>query len=207
MGNNYQISGDSGEYEFLTESVELSKYVSGMCIEIGLRRGLGTKTIIDAVRQYCPGKTVVAVDPYGSILYKPREHMEACRLDYTNQMKAETLAALWAYVAENPVDFHYFCMTDDEYFERFGDFVPIYNIDEIGCTGYSFVHLDGPHSVESVNHEVDWFSDRMLPGAILCIDDITSDFIPIELVEQHMGDRFECIKKGFKKGLWRRRDA
>lgn len=201
---NYEISGDSGEYEFLTEGVELSKEIPGMCIEIGLRRGLGTKTIIDAVREFCPGKTVVAVDPYGSILYKPRDHMPECRLDYTNQMKTETLAALWSYVAENPVSFKYFDLTDLEFFYSFYDGIPLFDIETKIESDYSFVHLDGPHGVEEVNLEIDWFVERMLPGAILVIDDITPDFIPIEKIEEHMGDRFECVKKGMKKGIWRK---
>lgn len=201
----YLIEGDSGEYEFLTEAVELSKDVPGMCIEIGLRRGLGTKTIIDAVRQYCPAKIIVAVDPYGSILYKPRDHMPECRLDYTNQMKAETLSAIWAYVAENPVRFDYYPMTDAEYFERFWDCVPLYDVFTSEGNKYSVVHLDGPHGLTEVNHEIDWFAERMLPGSILVIDDITPDFIPIEKVEEHMGDRFELVKKGIKKGIWRRK--
>lgn len=204
MENKYEILGDSGEYEFLTEAVELSKEVTGMCIEIGLRRGLGTKTIIDAVRQFCPDKTVIAVDPYGSILYKPRDHMPECRLDYTNQMKYECLAAIYDYIVDHPVDFHYFCMTDAHFFSRFNDGIPIYEV-EIGYKArYSMVHLDGPHGVPEVCNEIDWFSKRMLPGAILVIDDITPDFIPIEKVEAHMGDRFECVKKGMKKGIWQK---
>lgn len=198
------ISGDSGEYEFLTEAVNISKDVPGMCIEIGLRRGLGTKTIIDAVRQYCFDKTVVAVDPYGSILYQPREHVEPCRLDYTNQMKAETLAALWAYIAENPVDFKFYNWTDEFYFNKMEDGEVVYDLEPDFKKYFSMIHLDGPHSVEAVNKEIDWFYERMLPGATLVIDDITPDFIPIEKVEQHMGGRFECIKKGLKKGIWKK---
>lgn len=199
------ISGDSGEYEFLTEAVQISAGIPGMCIEIGVRRGMGTKTIIDAVRQYCPDKTVIAVDPYGSILYKPRDHMEECRLDYTNQMKADCMADLWSYVRDNPVSFKYFDMTDTEYFERFGDGVWIYDIEEHLKNIYAMVHLDGPHGVLEVWSEIEWFSERMLPGATLVIDDITPDFIPIEQVEEYIGDRFECVKKGFKKGIWRKK--
>lgn len=199
-----EIEGDSDEYWFLTEGIELSKDIQGMCIEIGLRRGMGTKTIIDAVRQFCPDKTVIAVDPYGSLLYKPRDHMEPCRLDYTNQMKNETLAALWSYIAENPIDFHYFCSTDTQYFADRKHGVVTYDYKQGLQTLYSTVHLDGPHGVKEVNYEIDWFATRMLPGAILCIDDITPDFIPIEKVEAHMGDRFVCVKKGMKKGLWKR---
>lgn len=133
--------------------------------------------------------------------------MEPCRLDYTNQMKDETLAALWGCVAQsgNPVDFHYYCMTDDRYMEKFADGIETYSLEPKLLTAYSMVHLDGPHSVIAVNKEVDWFADRMIKGATLVIDDITPDFIPIEKVEKHMGDRFECLKKGVKKGIWVRK--
>lgn len=203
--NKYEITGDSGEYEFLTEAVELSKDVSGMCIEIGLRRGLGTKTIIDAVMQFCPDKTVIAVDPYGSILYKPRDHMPECRLDYTNQMKFECLAAIYDYLVDHPVDFKFYNWTDEFYFNKMSDGEVTYELETDFKKYFSMVHLDGPHGVPEVCKEIDWFSERMLPGSILVIDDITPDFLPIEKVEEHMGDRFECIKKGFKKGIWRKK--
>ena len=152
-----ELSGDSGEYEFLTEAVQLSANVEGMCVEIGLRRGLGTKTIIDAVRQYCPNKTVISIDPYGSIPYIGREHMGACRLDYTNNMKAECMSAMWEYVLKNPVSYKYFDMTDDEFFDRFGDYVPVYEL-ECGVESmYSMVHLDGVHTIAVVSKEVLWF--------------------------------------------------
>src|SRR6184192_1340246 len=194
------LEGDSGEYEFLTEAVEMSKDVPGMCVEIGLRRGLGTKTIIDAVREFCPAKTVIAIDPYGSIPYIGREHMGECRLDYTNQMKADCMADIWAYVRDNPVDFKYFDMTDEEYFGRFGDYVPHYDVYVNAKFNYSMVHLDGPHTVWHICNEVAWFNKRMLEGATIVVDDVTIDFVdiaPINRMFKSIG--WELVKEGLKK--------
>lgn len=200
------IEGDSGEYEFLAEAVELSKGNAGPCVEIGLRRGMGTKTIIDAVRQYCPAKTVIAIDPYGSILYIGREMNEPCRLDYTNQMKNECLAAIYAYLVDNPCSFQFYNWTDERYFLRMVHGVPVYELEETLITEYSFAHLDGPHYYDAVSQEILFFNDRMQSGAVICVDDVTPDFIDIKPIQElfiRLG--WNEIKMGLKKGIWQKK--
>lgn len=197
------LEGDSGEYEFLTEAVSLSKDVEGMCIEIGLRRGMGTKTIMDAVREYCPGKVVIAVDPYGSIPYVGREHMGACRLDYTNEMKSECMVDLWTYVRDNPVNFYPCLMTDDVFFEAFALGFEVYDIDPVKCNKYAMAHLDGPHYIAALKKEINWFNERMLPGAVIVIDDVTIDFVDIKPINELftvLG--WSLVKEGFKKNIY-----
>ncbi len=206
MNEKYTISGDSDEYWFLTEAVELSAHLPHPCVEIGLRRGMGTKTIIDAVRWFCPEKTVISIDPYGNIPYIGREKDGYVHLDYTNQMKAETQAALWAYIAENPVDYHFYCWTDTEFFKRIYDFVPVYtgNFSIMGYTEYSMCHLDGPHTVVDVKAELDYFIPRMPVGGIIVFDDITPDFYDHSQIEAYIADQFEIIKTGGKKQIVRK---
>lgn len=200
-----EILGDSGEYEFLTEAVELSKDVEGMCIEIGLRRGLGTKTIIDAVRQFCPHKTVISVDPFGSIPYVGREHIGEIRLDYDNPMKVDCMVAMWSYIRDNPVNFRYECLTDYAFFEKYNDGVPKYDIDASEEKWYSVSHLDGPHNYEHVSREILWFNERMKPGAIIIIDDCTPDFIQIEPINNLLFSLgWELYKEGVKKNIYRK---
>lgn len=200
------IEGDSGEYEFLTESIDLSKYVDGMCIEIGVRRGLGTKTIIDAARRFCPHKTVISVDCYGSIPYVGREHIGEIRLDYDNNMKVDCMIDLWCYVRDNPVNWRPECLTDYEFFEKYADGVPKYDIDPIIETKYSMAHLDGPHNYEHVSNEIIWFNDRMDSGATIIIDDITPDFIKIEPINELLISLgWNIIKQGAKKGLYQKK--
>lgn len=196
------IEGDSAEYELLAMAVEQSSLVEGMCIEIGLRLGMGTYTIMQSVLLNCPNKTVVSVDPYGSIIYQGREHMEPCRLDYTHEMKNKCLSELWPFVKENNLSFKYFDMTDEQFFKRFSDGVPHYNEQEYLEAKYSMVHLDGPHSVKHVCMELDWFAPRMDAYATLVIDDCTPDFIQIEKVEEHMKGNFELLVKGEKKRIY-----
>lgn len=200
-----EILGDSAEYELLTEAVRLSAKVDGICCEIGLRRGMGTKMIIDAVRKYCPNKTVVAIDPYGSILYQGREHMPPCRLDYDNQMKNECLHAIYGYIIDNPVSFQFFNWTDERFFLRMEHGLPVYDLEEQLITEYSFAHLDGPHNYKAVSHEIKWFNHRMKSGATIVIDDITPDFIQIEPVNDlfvQLG--WKWVKRGEKKGIWQK---
>lgn len=203
--SNYEILGDSAEYELITEAIELSKGIDGMCVEIGLRLGMGTKMIIDAVRQYCPNKMVISIDPYGSILYHGREHMEPCRLDYTNDMKIKCLSNIYQYLEQNPVNYQFFNWTDHRFFDYMAYGVPIYEQDEIVLTRYSFVHLDGPHNVKHVVNEILWFNERMDAGATIVIDDITPDFIRIEPVNDafiQLG--WKWVKRGEKKGIWQK---
>lgn len=200
------IEGDSGEYEFLTEAVGLSADVEGMCIEIGLRRGMGTKTIIDAVRRYCPTKTVIAVDPYGSIPYVGREHIGEIRLDYDNNMKVDCMIDMWMYVRENPVNFRYECLTDHEFFSKYTNGVYKYEEDPILEQLYSMAHLDGPHHYPAIYQEVVFFNERMNTGAVIVIDDITLDFINIEPVKQlFVSLGWEEVKLGLKKGIWQKK--
>lgn len=204
-----EITGDSGEYELLELGVMLSKDIPGMCIEIGLRMGLGTKTIIDAVRVHCPDKTVVAIDPYGSILYRVREMNEPCRLDYDNGMKYRCLSALYTYLIDNPVDFHFFDVEDTVFFEKHANGIEKYNLEKTVLTDYSLVFYDGPHDVESIKKEIDFFLPRTPKGGIWIFDDCTPDFYDHPKIEDYMGINdedgdFERIHKGHKKAIYRR---
>lgn len=203
------LKGDSGEYELLAQGVELSKEVEGMLVEVGLREGLGTKFIIDAAVIHRPGSTVISIDPYGSILYKPRDHMPECRLDYTNEMGKQCVADLSAYVIDKPIEWLFERKTDIEFFRVYENGIELYNLETTRCNKYAFVHLDGPHGVYEVCHEIDWFAERMDAGSILVIDDITPDFLPLEVVEDHMGindenGRFERVVKGMKKAIYKK---
>lgn len=197
------ILGDSGEYEFLTECIDISKYVDGMCVEIGLRRGMGTKTIIDAVRQFCPHKTVISVDPYGSIPYVGREHIGEIRLDYDNKMRNEAMVDMWQYSSDADVNWLPFIMTDTQFFKSFADGVEINELETSVCNKYSMAHLDGPHNYEHVSKEILWFNDRMDSGATITIDDITIDFIDIKPINELLISLgWSIVKQGAKKGIY-----
>ncbi len=201
MNNNIDLPGDSADYHLLTKGIELSANVNGLTCEIGLRRGGGTKHIIDAIAQYCPGKTHIAIDPYGHIPYEHKEG-QVVQLDYTNDMRDECLSNLYQYTRQKQVPFIFFNLEDTEFFKRFADGVPTYNIDVTVWRKYSFVHFDGPHAMDPILQEVKFFRDRIAPGACWVFDDVVGyyDHDCLELGLFEIG--FKLIDKTRHKALY-----
>ncbi len=199
------IQGDSGQYEYLHEAVQMAKDVDGLICELGVRAGMGTQYLIDAAIAYRPGSVVIGIDPYGSILYKPREHMEECRLDYDNDMGKQCMADLSAYVLGKAVHWFLFRMTDTEFFRLYKDGIELYELEAKRVNKYATVHLDGPHDFEHVANEGKFFSDRMDKGATLVLDDVTPDFIKIEPINEYFElIGLKLIKTGIKKNIYQK---
>jgi hypothetical protein len=193
------IEGDSAEYEYITEGVELSKDVFGLCIELGVRRGMGTKTIMDAIKAYCPDKVSVAVDPYGNIEYFHKEN-EKIRLDYTNSMRYQCMQSLNAYADEIGVHFIPIVLEDTEFFKRYSDGVPMYRGYKSIINEYSFIHFDAPHAVAEIKEEIDFFHPRTKSGAVFCFDDVVGFYPHDEEIEPYLfALGYKLIKKGGKK--------
>jgi len=174
MSNDIRIElpGDSGDYELITKGIELSKDAEGLCMEIGLRRGGGTKYIIDGIAQYCPDKVACAIDPYGNIEYRSREG-RVCRIDYTNQMRDEALPQIYTYALQKRVHFVFINLEDGEFFLRYMSGIPIYREYKEVVNKYSFVHFDGPHTYDDVMAEIGFFLSRTSVGGCWVFDDVT----------------------------------
>ena len=96
------------------------------------------------------------------------------KCDYTNTMRNECLVDLYYYCLANDMPFLFFNLEDTEFFKRYSDGVPFYN-DTVGkqlISDYAFVHFDGPHIVEAVKAEVDFFHPRSVTGAVWVFDDV-----------------------------------
>ncbi len=196
------INGDSGEYEFLTEAVRLSAHIDAPTVEIGVRAGLGSKTMMEAIVEFCPGKTHIGIDPYGSILYALKEGVEPCRLDYTNDMYKQCMADLFGYIIGKPVEFVHFKMTDLRYFVQP---IPLYSLDEQMVYTYSCIHFDGPHTASDVLREVKFFHDRTPSGATFVFDDIgVEDFFYTHSIVHDwlLESGWKLVKMGIKKALY-----
>jgi len=190
------ISGDSKEYEFFDEAVKLLKNPIGVSVEIGVRRGMGTKCIIDAYRKYHPGVKLkhLGIDPYGDIIYRTADNDLGGRLDYTNKMKQEALLDL---IKEYP-EFNFINLEDSEFFKRFADGYPVYDNEKKLLTQYEIVHFDGPHDTESVMNEVNFFVERKPEQCVYIFDDI--DTHDIDRIGEHLiWNGFKEIKKGNRK--------
>jgi hypothetical protein len=190
------ITGDSKEYEFFDEAVKLLKDPIGVSVEIGVRRGMGSKCIIDAYRKYYPGIKLkhLGIDPYGDIVYRTADSDQGMRLDYTNKMKQEALLDL---IKEYP-EFNFINLEDSEFFKRFADGYPVYDHEKKLLTQYETVHFDGPHDTESVMNEVNFFLERRPKQCVYIFDDI--DTHDIDRIGEHLiWNGFKEIKKGNRK--------
>ena len=166
------LPSDSQNYEVLTEGVGKVVDVPGMTCEIGLRRGGGTKFIIDALVDTKQTKTHVTLDPFGNIEYPEGDDDRIIRCDYTNDMRDECLANLYLYARQKKQSVLFFNLEDTEFFARFGDGVPVYHTTKSLETNYSFVHFDGPHTVRHLKLEIDFFHSRTPTGAVFVFDDV-----------------------------------
>lgn len=197
---------DSAEYELLREAASMGAKVDGMGCEIGVRRGGGSRMIMEEFIKAGVRKTHVMVDPWGDIPYLTTEKNHVVLpTDYTNDMRAQfyTELGVWAQGKNvNPVVFN---LTDGEFFKRFGDYVPTF-VDKqiVNETLYCMVHLDGPHSSEPVNEEASWFAARMRPGAMMVCDD-TNLYDHWNISDPHiLGLGFEMYKRGQRKAVYRK---
>jgi len=193
------ILGDSLEYEFFDEAIQLLKNPIGVSVEIGVRRGMGTKCIIDAYRKYHPSIQLkhLGIDPYGNILYRTSDNDKGGRLDYTNKMKQDALLAI---IKEYP-EFNFINLEDSEFFKRYADGYPVYDFEKKLLTKYETVHFDGPHDTESVMKEVDFFLDRRPEQCVYIFDDI--DTHDIDKIGEHLiWNGFKEFKKGKRKAVF-----
>lgn len=163
---------DSENYEVLTEGVDRVRAVDGLTCEIGLRRGGGTRHILDAIATSNQQKVHIAIDPYGNIEYPEGADDCTVRCDYTNAMRDEALTNLYLYCLQNNHSFIFFNLEDTEFFARYSDGVPVYQEHKQLWNRYAFVHFDGPHTAQCVRQEVEFFNPRSPRGAVWVFDDV-----------------------------------
>jgi len=167
------IEGDSYDYELLDSAVKRIKNPIGSSFEIGVRRGMGSKTIIDAYRKYHPNLTDlihVGLDPYGDLPYNFSETIKNAKSDYTNLMKRETIMNF----ARKYQEFHFVNLDTYEFFKRFSDGYPVYQKKKKIINKFEIVHFDGLHDLKNVTLEVEYFLRHLSEHTIFIFDDIDS---------------------------------
>jgi len=165
-----ELPTDSKDYDVLAEGIQLSTKNNGIVCEIGLRRGGGTKHIIDALKKTGQKKICIAIDPYGDIPYKEDEKFIKC--DYTNNMYLDCMLEIFLYCKQNNQDFLFFKLEDTEFFEKYKDGIPIYDNNKKIINSYSFIHFDGPHAVDTLISEIDFFNLRCGENSVWVFDDV-----------------------------------
>lgn len=166
------LETDSFDYDVLYNAAKSVVNVDGLLCEIGIRRGGSLKYIIDGVSSN-KHKTIIAIDPYGNIDYASEETVFG-KLDYTNDMKNESMPHIYDYVKNKNINLVFFNLEDTEFFKRFFDGVPVYNENKTIINNYSLVFFDGPHDLESIKTEINFFMSRINKDSVFVFDDIES---------------------------------
>jgi len=171
-GFQINLPETSADYDVVDEAVRESSKVPGLVCEIGLFRGGGAKHLIDGIADSGSRKTLVTIDPYGNIEYVGSDVQGLVRLDFWNSRRNDCMVNLFAYAQVRDVNLLFFNLEDTEFFNRFGDGVPIYEDFKRIEDQYSCVHFDGPHTTDAVLHEFDFFNKRASKGAWFAFDDV-----------------------------------
>ena len=181
------IKGDSKEYSLLAKwADQLSPRDFYLSVEIGVREGYGSHVIMENFKN--KNNFHIGIDPYGDITYKHldskpgfapawkdfegnilyNEDGSYKTPTYPNSMKQTFLTAF-----NKHENFILYQLEDIEYFNAFGQGVPIYYKGQKKImNNYDFVHFDGPHTTAAVLHEALFFANRSNPGTRFVFDDI-----------------------------------
>lgn len=199
----YLLEGDAPieSYNSLTKHIPDLKGVEGMSIEIGLRRGGGTYQIVEAFINNDDKRTHICVDPYGNIEYWG--HGKITQYDYFNSMRNETIPNLYKYAEDKNVNIVFFNLEDSEFYKRFGDGVPTYNDGKKATISkYCLAHIDGQHSLESVDIATSFFIKNLSIGGILVFDNTdyySHEVIHNKLLSNNFDILIEEVTHSFKK--------
>ena len=192
------FEGDSNEYEIFDSSVKRLSSPIGSSFEIGVRRGMGSKMIIDAYRKYHPSlynHVHIGLDPYGELPYNFSEDRKSnTNHDYTNLMKREMIINF----SKKYKEFNFVNLDTVEFFKRFKDGYPIYSKVKKIINKFEIVHFDGLHDIKNVTIEIDYFLDHLSHQTIFILDDIDSfDFESIK--NKLIKSNFKLIEMGKRK--------
>jgi len=194
-----KFTGDSVEYNSLADAVKRLKNPIGASMEIGVRLGLGSKTIIDAYRHHHPNTSLVhlGVDPYGNIDYAASDSVLARKFNYDNLMRKTTLINF----AEDYPEFHLVNFEDTEFMKRFADGYPVYDEYKRMVDKYEMIHFDGPHDTLSVMKEAVFFNQRKADQTVWVFDDISG--LKWATLENFMTKaEFKLVHKGMNKAVF-----
>ena len=199
------IEGDSKDYNLLTQAAErVSKLESKqplLTAEIGIRRGLGTKIILEYTRPKDSGLHFhIGIDPYGNLNYPHYDDSEASVADYDSKMKAEHIKDF-----ADKDNYQFLNMTDMKFFEKYFTGVVFYNNGaEYHLNTYHLVHFDGPHMTAAVVAETVFFAQRSVVGSVFVFDDWQQyDSQLVKNVAASFG--FEFITNGERKMIMERK--
>lgn len=165
---------DGSDYHLLEQAAFLINNIEGLTLEIGTREGGSSRIIIDGIVKSGPyrTRTHVCLDPYGGIEYEYCDDYTIVDA-YPNRYRDVAIPALFKYCTDKPINLIYYQMTDEQFFKRFADGVPVYlDGKETIENKYALVFFDGPHTTELVLRETEFFEERASQGAMFVYDNV-----------------------------------
>ena len=179
------IRGDSTDYDLLEKWSKDFDCQGYKTCEIGVREGLGSKIIMDGVRN---NYIHVGVDPYANLKYQHYDNGPAYTADYTDEMRDTLLNDLMPYRKQGK--FTLCNMTDKDFM----------TVSKHQDSKFAFVHFDGPHTTKDVLNESIWFANRCAPHTRFVFDDYkTYDMALIARCLEYFG--FKVIESAKNKCL------
>jgi hypothetical protein len=203
------IQGDSLDYNQLAFAASHIKGVEGLVVEVGTRLGGGIKTIMESCLANDDRRYFLGIDPYGDIMYT---HGERCynansqkeRCDYNDNMMSSFLSEIYSFCYHNNLYYQHFILEDTEFMKRFEDGVVIYNMEKMLINKYALVHIDGPHNLDSVISESEFFIPRMSKDGFIIYDDVL-DYDHDKVHEMLMERGFDLIQNGNRKLTYKKK--
>ena len=188
------IEGDSIEYELLIQWCEKLPFFeepkSVTTCEIGVRKGLGSKLIINSIKKRIGNKPYehIGIDPYNNLLYQHYDDGKEYQNDYTDEMRQEMVNDM---ADEKNFSFHH--LTDIQFMNVFANTNKIFDL----------VHFDGPHMTKDIIREAVWFADKSRKGTRFIFDDYTR-FKITSVKECLKAWNFEPVEAGERKICFQR---
>ncbi|MFB5634979.1 MAG: class I SAM-dependent methyltransferase [Candidatus Nitrosomaritimum aestuariumsis] len=194
---DFFIEGDSSNYDILWDCAKEIKGIDGLVLEIGVSLGMSSFVIMNScIENNDMDRRFFGIDCYGA--WAP---------SFTNQMKIAAKRNLFQFCYDMNIDYTMIELEDTEFFKRYEDGIPVYSRTVWDtkqykpedyewkkiCNEYALVHLDGPHRLEDVELESDFFLPRIVAGGFIVYDDIDKP-------QKYDHDEFEpnIFKAGFE---------
>lgn len=201
---SFGLGFDHEQHNILYNAAKDIVGVEGIVCEIGLRQGGGMGVmILGCIDSENTARPFISVDPYGNLMYSAMEGVTK-RLDYTNEMKYITMINLYKLALEKNLMLDLITLEDTEFFKRFEDGIPVYNLDKKIYTNYALVHLDGPHFLNEVMCEVDFFIDRISMNGYIVFDDV--HFYDLSKIHEKLlaNNKFILVENDGQKASYKR---
>lgn len=159
------------EFEILYDAVLHAAQLEGLSAEIGVREGGSSEIILHGLSEGVKFPHI-CIDPYGDLPYSYSDGEEPVAFDYGTPMKQAAQRDLTSVAAKLGVDVIFMPFEDTEFFRRFPDGVPTYEAGKKAILSkYRLVFIDGPHVVDAVMREAEFFVSRMQTYGFMVFDD------------------------------------